>query len=188
MTPIRSLGVRLEVGPLLQEISENPDVWNRHTARLHGVHREVSDIWVRYNAWENCTKPGFNEPHESVWYPVVSQIPSVKGIAFDVMRLVEGERLGGILITKVPAGGEVKPHKDGGWHAQYYEKFAVQLASTPDQAFCFEDARLSAEVGELYTFDNSQVHWVENPSTQDRMTLIICIRRSVCHGAQQLGQ
>jgi hypothetical protein len=178
MTPIRSLGVRFEIDELLAQIHANPSVWNRHKTRLYGVHSDVSDIWVRYNAWENFKdQASFNQEHESVWYPVLAEIPAVKPLVLDVMRCVEGERLGGVLITKIPPGKEVKPHRDQGWHASYYEKFAVQLQSAHGQAFCFADGCLSAVPGELYTFDNSQTHWVINQSQEDRMTLICCIRR-----------
>lgn len=181
--PIRSLGVRFDVAELVAQIRANESVWNRHTTRLYSVHSDVSDIWVRYNAWSNFKdRASFNEEHESVWYPVLSDIPAVRPLVLDVMRCVEGERLGGVLITKIPPGKGVLPHRDAGWHASYYEKFAVQLASAAGQAFCFEKARLSAQVGELYTFDNSHTHWVENNSSEDRMTLIICIRRSPCLG------
>lgn len=178
--PIQSLGVALEVSELVRQIEANPDVWNRHKTRLYGPHSKVSDIWIRYNAFENFVdRETFNGPHESVWYPVTSQLPAAKRVAFDVMHIVQGERLGGVLITKIPPGEKVQPHIDRGWHAEHYEKFAVQLKSAPRQAFCFEAAHLSAEIGELYTFDNSKPHWVLNDSSEDRMTLIICIRRSI---------
>jgi hypothetical protein len=172
MSSIRLIRRGFDVVPLLEEIAACPSAWNRHTLRQRAyVHQAISDIWVRYNPWDNFTGDvaAFNGPHESAWYPVADEIPSVK---------VRGERLGGVLITKIPADQMCKPHRDGGWHATYYEKFAVQLASAPGQAFCFEDARLSAEPGDLYTFDNSRLHWVLNPSTEDRITLIMCIRRS----------
>jgi len=92
------------------------------------------------------------------------------------MHCVGAERLGGVLITKVPAHDSVKPHHDEGWHATYYDKYAVQLASAPGQAFCFEGESFSAEPGQTYSFDNSHTHWVENDSDFDRMTLIVCLR------------
>jgi hypothetical protein len=177
LTPIQSLGATLEVTELVEQLKA-PSLWNRQNVRLYGPHTKLSDIWVRYNDWANFKdRESFNGQHESVWYPVASEI-AVKPIVFDVMKLVEGTRLGGVLITKIPAGEQCLPHVDGGWHATYYEKFAVQLASAPGQAFCFEDATLNAQPGELYTFDNSKTHWVINDSAEDRMTLIICIRRS----------
>src|ERR1700749_537022 len=175
---IQSLGVEFPVDRLLAQIEEHPGVWNRHSTRLYGPHSKVSDIWCRYNAWENFSdRESFNGPHESVWYPAADEIPAVKVLCDEVMQYVAGKELGGVLITKIPPDAGVAPHKDKGWHAQYYEKFAVQLKSTPEQAFCFNDSHLSAAPGELYTFDNSRTHWVVNPSKEDRMTCIICIRR-----------
>jgi aspartyl/asparaginyl beta-hydroxylase (cupin superfamily) len=93
------------------------------------------------------------------------------------MRKVGGKQLGGVLITRIPSGGEVQPHVDHGWHAGHYEKFAVQLRGNQEQAFCFEDAELRPEPGDLYTFDNARLHWVTNDSDSERITLIVCIRR-----------
>lgn len=181
MTPIRHIETGFPVAGLVAEILENPTVWNRHrerTAYYGSVHNEVSDIWARYNHIDNMTGPEFfSGEHESVWYPVTDELPSLKPLVESVFERVGGKRLGGVLITKIPAGGEVKPHIDSGWHASYYEKFAVQLLGNKDQAFCFEGSELRPEPGDLYTFDNSQLHWVKNDSDSDRITCIICIRR-----------
>jgi aspartyl/asparaginyl beta-hydroxylase (cupin superfamily) len=104
-------------------------------------------------------------------------MPSVKAAALRLCDHVGGMRLGGVLITRIPPGGEVKPHIDSGWHAEYYEKYAIQLKGNKDQGFYFEDAELHPETGDVYTFDNSKLHWVRNDSNEERMTLIVCIRR-----------
>lgn len=96
----------------------------------------------------------------------------------DVLSYVQGERLGGVLITRIPPGCMVRPHIDTGWHATYYDKYAIQLRGNGKQAFHFNDTSLSAMPGDLYTFDNSKLHWVTNESDEERMTLIICIRGS----------
>lgn len=181
--PIRSLHMSVDVSNLVNQIESNPQLWNQHklrTERYETPHKEISDIWVRYNHWDNLARDPVaftQEKHESVWYPCVNVIPSVKDVVFNVFRQVMGDQLGGVLITRVPPGGEVKPHIDTGWHAKYYDKYAVQLKGNKDQGFFFEDAELSALPGEVYTFDNSKLHWVENNSDEDRWTLIICIRK-----------
>ena len=179
---IRHLSSGFDVVAAVAQIDAHPEIWNTHRMRteLYGTpHNGVSDIWVRYNAWENFTGDiaAFNAEHVSQWYPVIKVIPAVAVLVHDVFDQVGGKELGGVLITRIPPGGEVKPHVDSGWHAGYYEKFAVQLKGNAQQAFCFEDARLSPEPGDLYQFDNSKLHWVKNDSSEDRMTLIICIRR-----------
>lgn len=181
--PIYALGNGFEVAPLVRQLGAHPDAWNAHTMRttLYEAtpHNEVSDIWVRYNDWENFNgdPQAFNGPHESVWYPVVANIPAAWSLARKVMRYVGGKELGGVLITRIPPGGNVNPHIDQGWHAGYYEKFAIQVKGNKDQAFCFDDAELRPMPGDLYTFDNSFRHWVTNDSDSERITLIICIRK-----------
>lgn len=178
VTPsIYQIGTGYDVAALKEQLYARPDAWNRHRTRTYaGPHNEVSDVWVRYNASENLG-PDFNNEHESVWYPVVDDIPAVSPLIFKVMHDVSGTRLGGVLITKIPPGGKVAPHSDHGWHARYYDKFAVQVCGNSQQAFCFEDAELRPEPGDLYTFDNSRLHWVNNDSDSDRITLIICIKK-----------
>lgn len=183
MKSIRMLASGFHVDPLLEQIDAHPNVWNTHRMRTEHygtAHGAVSDIWVRYNDWANFTgdPQAFNGPHESVWYPVCDVLTAVKPLVESVMRAVGGGELGGVLITRIPPGGEVRPHQDHGWHAEHYEKFAVQLRSAPGQAFCFEDAWLSPMPGDLYTFINQRTHWVINPTERERMTLIVCIRRA----------
>lgn len=179
---IRELPHRYDVDAAVAEIDQQPDVWNRYRDRLDrygSPHSRVDDIWVRFNAIENMESDRiafFQGEHASVWYPVAEQLPAVRALVDDVYRDVGGERLGGVLITRIRPGGRVEPHTDSGWHAGYYEKFAVQLKGNAKQAFCFEDSRLSPLPGDLYTFDNSKLHWVTNDSDEDRMTLIICIK------------
>lgn len=182
--PIQLLPMRYNVAQALQQIAANPDVWNRHRDRLErygSPHTAVSDIWVRYNDIANLgddPQPFFQSEHESVWYPVIDQIPAIQDLCLQLMRDVQGKQLGGVLITRIPPGEQVKPHIDTGWHAGFYEKFAIQLMGNAEQAFHFDGHSLSAEPGQSYTFDNSQLHWVTNDSDQDRMTLIVCIRRA----------
>jgi quercetin dioxygenase-like cupin family protein len=100
----------------------------------------------------------------------------VKDLAFNLMTMVRGEELGGVLITRIPPGGECKPHIDSTWHAKYYDKYAIQIEAHPNQAFCFEDGGYASAPGEIYWFENNVVHWVKNDSPVDRITLIISIK------------
>lgn len=180
MPNISFLEATFDVNPLRAQLEANSHLWDQYrwrTEHPHSPHREVSDIWVRYNAIGNLG-PAFNNPHESVWYPVIKDLPGVRSLAEQMMQTVEGQQLGGVLITRISAGKQVYPHIDQGWHANYYEKFAVQIQGNDRQAFCFEGESLSAKPGESYWFDNHYKHWVTNDSDEDRITLIICIRRS----------
>lgn len=199
MKYLQPLVYGLEIDPVVAELDTNPQLWNQYTLRTGGcapVHNAVSDIWVRYRAWVEWERyqvgetvgdvtqlhrtrvaQFVGEEHESVWYPAGYQLVALRSLIFELMRHVEAERLGGVLITRIPPGGKVLPHIDRGWHAGYYEKLAVQLKSAPGQAFCYADGRFECPAGTVYAFDNSQEHWVDNDSDVERQTLIICLRR-----------
>lgn len=169
--------------PLLLELKNNPELWNEHTFRTANPlspHRDVSDIWVRYNDLANLdplNQAAFHTEHDAVWYPSSDKLASVKKLVYDLMHLVSGERLGGVLITRIPPGAQCHPHTDAGsWHSGYYDKYAIQLESDPQQAFCFEEGSFSAAPGDVYWFNNQDIHWVTNDSAVARITMIVCIR------------
>lgn len=156
------------------ELTKCNHLWDEHPQRRTfegSPHKEMTDIWVRYG------KIDLQVEHESEWYNSAKLLPSVKELAFALMAAIKGERLGGILITKLPAGGKIAPHIDRGWHASHYDKFYVPIKNEPGCIFGFEKENIvDAIPGECYYFDNSVTHWVENNSSEDRIALIICIR------------
>lgn len=174
---IKRLPFSLDVGRLQAELAAHPEVWGQHRWRTEGSspHRECSDVWVRYNALENFG-PHFNDEHESEWYPVADVLPAAVHLTNQIYTLVDGSELGGVLITKVPAGKQVHPHTDRGWHAEHYEKFAVLIAGNPEQKFCFRDGAMGCSRGDCFWFRNDVPHWVLNPTAEDRITLIVCAR------------
>lgn len=173
--PIVKVADSLPVAEILWQLQYHPQLWNGHdqrTADVSSPHREVDDIWVRYAAPSESRKPG---PHESVWYPAADMLGPVKDICHRIMGAFRGVRLGGVLITRIPAGKQCYPHSDDGWHATNYQKFAVQIQSSPGQFFCFEDAKLEPVPGDCYWFNNQQKHWVTNDTPYDRITMIVCV-------------
>lgn len=168
---VRSLQDQLAIAPW--------DEIRHRTSHPRSPHREVSDIWVRYNPIENFKgdMQKFNEEHIAQWYPVADIIPEAVRISIEVFKEMRGLSLGAVLITRIPPGGQVYPHIDQGWHARTFEKFAVQVKGNDRQAFHFERESLSALPGDLYWFDNAYSHWVTNDSDEDRITLIVCVRR-----------
>lgn len=172
---IRLIASGLPVGAVHWALLERPELWNQNTARTENPdspHHGLSDIWARY------APPGVDgqQPHASKWYPCADAL-GVRELVYPLMRDVGGVELGGVLITRIPPGGICRPHVDRGWHAGHYEKFGVQIASAPGQAFHFEDGQLVTKPGDVFLFDNSHTHWVTNESTYERITMIVCIRR-----------
>lgn len=166
----------VDVSAINEQLESNPDLWGAFSWRKSlRVHSEMTDIWVRYNDYKNLGSH-FNDEHEGVWYPAYEILPALKGIIFPLMSEVEGERLGGVLITKIPPGKGIATHVDSGWHVNHYDKFYISLKSAPGAKFiCYEET-LEPKTGECWRFDNRLPHSVKNDSEEDRITLIVCIR------------
>lgn len=165
----------VNVAPIRAALEAHPELWNRHqgrTAPSESPHHEVDDIFVRFAA------PGADvtRDYDSVWYDPAATLLGVKSAVYELARHFQADRIGGILITRVPPGKMVKPHVDRGWHAGYYRKYGIQIASAPGQAFCFDGVRFESEPGDVYEFRNDVEHWVANDSNEVRITMIVCLR------------
>lgn len=172
----------VDVQPIRYELERQPALWNRNPARLdqRGPHRETDDIWIRYNdeaKHKDKNYAGFNDAHDSIWYPSYYLLPSLRNLIFNLMRAVEGERLGGVLIYRVPPGKQIYPHTDAGWHVEYFDKYNVYLQSDPRARFCFSDGTaIAATTGDVYWFRNDVEHAVVNESDEPLLVLTVCAR------------
>ena len=108
------LAKNVDVLPLLLELQRQPELWNRNDARLseHGPHYQTDDIWLCYKDESENKETGdysnFGDRHDPIWYPAYYALPAARPLIFALMARVEGERLGGVLIYRVPPGKEPK--------------------------------------------------------------------------------
>lgn len=170
---IRLLGSGVAVAGVYWQLLSHPEFWNAHAARTadpDSPHHGLDDIWCRF------APPAEGLPEAPCeWYPAAAVL-GVKALCLDVMRLVNGTELGGVLITRIPPGATCRPHTDTGWHAEKFQKFGLQIASAPGQRFCFEGESLETKPGDVFWFDNAHTHWVTNDTPYERVTLIVCAR------------
>lgn len=175
MSNIKLLKRGVPVSEIHWALQSHPELWNEFDDRTRdpsSPHHGLDDIWARFGDRE-FAKNG--QPHFSKWYPA-ADVLGIKPICHEIMHMVGGSTLGGVLITRIPPGAECKPHSDIGWHAQQYDKFALQITSAPGQAFCFEGESLESRPGDLYWFRNDVKHWVVNLTPYERITMIVCVR------------
>ena len=175
----------LDVIPLVDEIHDNPELWdefNFRTKNPNSPHRDGHDIILRYNAIENYNENApqdFAKEHESVWYPAVGRLPSFERVFNELLDNIPDCEVGGILITKVPAGKSIAMHSDAGhWHPEYYStKILILLQSVPGQEFVYANGeRYEGGVGEVFFFNNLPEHSVLNPTDIDRISLIVAVK------------
>ena len=181
MRHFQKIAAGVEVLPLVLDLYRQPELWNEHTARTGGAGSFVGtdDIWLRFRAPEQLTdRAAFAEMFRCQWYPAWHALPHLRPIVFGLMSRVEAVELGGILLTRVPAGCQVAPHDDRGrWHSEWFQtKAYLPLASNPACSNSCGDERVTMAVGEAWLFDNLQTHSTVNEGQTDRITLIVSMR------------
>lgn len=175
----------LPVMEVMAQLYEHPELWSENQERTQdpaSPHYGVDDIWARFRAREELTSPErFNEPHFASFYPAWHTLTSLHPIVYGLMSRMKATYLGGILITRIKPGGNVKPHHDrGGWHAENLNcKVYVALQSNAKCVNTCEDEQITMKTGEVFSFDNLKVHSVENNGTEDRVTCIVCMKVEV---------
>lgn len=172
----------VNVTPLLLALARRPELWNQNTLRTthpQSPHTQVDDIWLRFNELPPAGEEArVMDEHESVNYPAMEVLPEARQLVMQLFAAVAGERLGRALITRLPPGGHIAPHVDGGSHAEYYERHHLVLQSNPESLFRAGDEAVAMVAGEVWWFDNSQEHEVMNHGKTDRIHLIVDARCS----------
>lgn len=190
MRNFNKLAEGVNVIPAQIELQTNDDLWNQHTLRTltpGSPHREVDDIWIRMNDLTKCRQadsdPVFVDHRESINYPAAARLPAIRQLVMNLMALVQGERLGRVLISRMCPGAQIGEHKDIGpdptkWYdtQAYFSRFHVVLQGYPGSLFNCGDEQVCMRTGEVWWFRNDIEHSVINNSSEDRIHIVTDIR------------
>jgi hypothetical protein len=181
MTLFAKISAGIETGRALAELAAAGDLWGADPDRTSipdSPHEGVPDIWLRCRPRREIDSPArFGEPHFSEFYPAWHRLPSVHPLVFGVMAWCKATMLGFCMISKIPPGGQVKPHSDNGWHAHFYDKKAYVILQANDRCVnTCGDEQVVMATGDIYLFENRVLHSVRNDGDTPRIALIITMR------------
>jgi hypothetical protein len=181
MRHFKLIASNIDVLPLALDLYMNPGLWDAHAARTEreGPFTGTSDIWLRFRAQDELlSRETYAEPFTPVFYPAWYALPHVRPIVFGLMARCEAVQLGGVLITRVPPGQQVKPHDDRGrWHPEFFQtKAYVPLQTNPAVVSTCGDETCVMAPGSAWVFDNLLTHSTVNDGDCDRITLIVSMR------------
>ena len=178
----------VDVLPLLLAIKRRPELWKEDTFLRdypQGPFGEIESIMLRFpvksvheTEAELQNHLSKYDQHESIDYPPYQVLPEARELIMRLMARVGGERLGRCMLNKIAPGGRIFPHADTPVHAEYYDRFHIVLESNEHTLFKAGDETVHMRTGEVWWFDNTQMHEVINQGETDRIHLVVDIRTS----------
>lgn len=172
---------------LSHQLMRNKQLWNENRFRTefpNTPHVDVDDIWLRFSDVEKCTTTtvviGDDKP---VWYPAAQVLYEARPLIRGLMHQVNAYELGRVLISRIPPGGRILPHRDDA--GEYVltpdiARYHVVLQGLPGSLFvCGEgddQETVCMETGEVWWFDARSCHQVVNNSADDRIHLLVDVR------------
>lgn len=159
--------------PFIDEIASVDNAWNMSTGRQERikVQREALSIALRGLRKSALGERKRRDVHESRWTTGAKNFPKAARFLCDV-ALAEDSLLGRAKIVCLPAGRRVYPHIDRGDYYMLRNRYHLVLRSAKGSWLKAGEEEIRMREGELWWFDNKQVHEAFNDGEQDRIHMI----------------
>lgn len=167
--------VRADVplGDFLAEIDARPEDWEAITGRQSKikVQRETRSIPLRGMRKSAQGDRKGRDVHASRWTTTSHRYPAFRRL-LETLALELDAVLGRAKIVCLPAGNKVYPHIDRGEYYLFRDRYHLVLKSSLGSWLKAGDEEIRMREGELWWFDNKQMHEAFNDGEEDRIHLI----------------
>lgn len=163
----------IAVEPLLDSVSAVDEAWGLQTGRQEKVRvqREAQAIPLR-GLRKSCQfGRARRDVQESRWTTGSKRFPVLCHMLQSIAEDLEVD-LGRAKLVLLPAGRRVYPHIDRGRYYQLHDRYHLVLRSSQGSWLKAGNEEVRMQEGELWWFDNRQIHEAHNDGTQDRIHLI----------------
>ena len=159
--------------PFLDEIEDVENAWNLVTGRQDKVQvqREALAIPLRGLRKSAINGRDRRDIHESRWTTSAAAFPLACAFITDVAQRLDAD-LSRAKIVALPAGKTVYPHIDRGEYYRFRGRYHMVLKSTAGSWMKAGDEEVRMQEGELWWFDNDQMHEAQNDGDEDRVHII----------------
>ena len=172
MRYFRLLQSHIDPGPLLAEIAAVDNAFMSNCGRQEkiAVQREALSIPLRGLRASAIGGRERRDVHESRWTTGSQRFPLARTFLEQA-----GEQQGGLLsrakLVCLPPGHKVYPHIDRGEYYRLRNRYHLVLKSAGSWMRA-GDEEVRMQTGELWWFDNNQIHEACNDGNEDRIHLI----------------
>lgn len=163
----------LDQSPFLDEIAGLTNAWDVSTGRQDkiAVQREAKAIPLRGLRKSAIGDRPRRDVHESRWTTGSQSYPVARAF-LEAFAREQDSVLGRAKIVCLPAGKRVYPHIDRGLYYQVRNRYHFVLSSTHGSWMKAGDEEVRMQEGELWWFDNNQMHEANNDGDEDRIHMI----------------
>lgn len=161
------------VEPFLTEIASVNGAWVNATGRQDkiAVQREALAIPLRGLRKSMILGRARRDVHESRWTTGSINFPVARAFLEDVAAELDAD-LSRAKIVCLPAGRRVYPHIDRGEYYRLRGRYHFVLKSSDGSWLKAGDEEIRMAEGELWWFDNDQMHEAFNDGEEDRIHII----------------
>ncbi|GAB4223663.1 MAG: hypothetical protein Tsb0032_26600 [Kiloniellaceae bacterium] len=169
----RRIKAGIDPQPFLEEIASIEGAWDAATGRQDkiAVQREALAIPLRGLRKSAIGERQRRDVHESRWTTGSKLYPTARRFLKDFAR-EQNALLSRAKIVCLPAGRRVYPHVDRGDYYAVRDRYHLVLRSAAGSWLKAGDEEVRMREGELWWFDNKQMHEAMNDGEQDRVHMI----------------
>ena len=173
MKCFRLMKKNVDVQPFLNEIASIPDVWSQSTGRQDkiAVQREAEAIPLRGLVKSKIGGRKRRDVHESR-YTSGSKKFLVARAFLESFAAEQDAELGRGKIVRLMPGRRVYPHIDRGEYYRVRDRYHLILQSAAGSYLKAGDEEVRMAEGELWWFDNNQMHEAYNDGEAERIHII----------------
>lgn len=173
MQYFRKIHDDIAVEPFLEEIGAIDGVWFEQTQRQVSapVQREALAIPLRGLKKSAQGDRPRRDVHASRWTTGSARLPGCRRF-LEMFARSQNSLMSRAKIVCLPAGRRVYPHIDRGDYYRIRDRYHLVLKSATGSFLRAGDEDVRMREGELWWFDNKQVHEAFNDGDQDRIHMI----------------
>lgn len=160
-------------GPYLDEIASVDGAWDLSTGRQDKiqVQREAQAIPIRGLRKSAIGNRKRSDVHESRWTTGSAKFPIIRAFLND-FAAEQDAILGRAKVVCLSAGKRVYPHIDRGEYYRVRNRYHLVLRSAAGSWLKAGDEEVRMQEGELWWFENDQMHEAYNDGDEDRIHVI----------------
>ncbi|MDP3779525.1 MAG: aspartyl/asparaginyl beta-hydroxylase domain-containing protein [bacterium] len=171
MKNFRLIQKNINVRPFLAELAQNEDYWNTERARIVEVQRETLSISLRSGVSEESKI--LEDCHGVVNTAIYDLFPFTTSWTKDFAK--EIGKLSRMMIVSLQPQGRVYPHIDSGEYYKIRDRYHLALQSKGGSKMISGNEAQIFNTGELWWFNNKEIHEAFNQSAHPRIHMIFDI-------------